>query len=163
MSDIHIVRDYPCSPMKLWRALTEPKLMPYWMIAARAEGFSSVKGTRFKFIGKPQPGWNGVVDCEVLEAIPPSLFRYSWLDDPKGNVMHVSYRIEPHEGGTRFTFDHTGFTGPFGFLLAKLFIGRVRKKMFDLNVPTLLDAIDDEGNFAPGRRLEPVFAERALP
>ena len=31
-----------------------------------------------QFVGKPTPGWNGTVDCEVIEVREPTLLRYSW-------------------------------------------------------------------------------------
>ncbi len=137
-SDICIVRDYPHPPTKVWRALTEPALMARWMISARPEGFSTAVGTRFKFVGKKQLGWNGVVDCEVLEVREPRLLRYSWVVDG-GDPTEVTYRLEPITGGTRFTFEHTGFTGIGGFLLAKVVMTPIRKKMFGVNMRTVLD------------------------
>lgn len=154
MSDIHIVRDYPHAPAKVWRALTEPELMARWMIAARPEGFSTVVGTRFQFVGKPQPGWSGVVDCEVLEARAPSLFRYSWRADG-GDLTRVTYRLEPIAAGTRFTFEHTGFTGIGGFFLAKLVMTPLRKKMFGVHIPALLADVDDDGSLLAGSRGKP--------
>jgi uncharacterized protein YndB with AHSA1/START domain len=73
MSDIRLVREYPQSPAKVWRALTDPALMALWMMEARPEGFSPTVGTRFKFVGKPQMGWRGFVECDVLEAREPSV------------------------------------------------------------------------------------------
>ena len=139
MTEIHLVRDYPHAPTEVWAALTEPELMAKWMIAAEPKGFFPIVGTRFEFVGPPRPGWNGVVKCEVTEVKAPELLRYSWLVDD-GAPMQVSYRVEPHDGGTRFTFDHTGFVGIGGFLLAKLFITGVRKRMFDDRLPALLAA-----------------------
>src|SRR5207249_11999220 len=83
MSDIRIVRDYPHPPAKVWRALTDPALMALW--GMRPEGFAPVAGTRFKLVAKPERGWRGFVECEVLEASEPSILRCSWLgdDDPK--------------------------------------------------------------------------------
>ena len=77
----------------------------------RPEGFAPVAGTKFRLLAKPKPGWSGIVDCEVLEVDEPSLLRYSWTGDEGGHVTEVVYRLEPHAGGTRFTYDHTGFTG----------------------------------------------------
>ena len=36
MSEIHIVRDYPHLPAKVWRAVTDPALVPAhsWLILA---------------------------------------------------------------------------------------------------------------------------------
>jgi uncharacterized protein YndB with AHSA1/START domain len=102
MSEIRIVRDYPHPPEKVWRALTDPALIPLWTstgAGGRPEGFVPVAGTRFQFIAKPKPGWNGIVDCEVLEADAPRLLRYSWVDgNGGGDVTEVAYRLEPSAG-----------------------------------------------------------------
>ena len=144
MSEIRIVHEYSEPPAKVWRALTDPQLMALWMIAARPEGFSTAVGTRFQFVGKPRPGWRGIVECEVLESCEPSVFRYSWIADLDGEVMQVTYRLEPHGGGTRFTFEHTGFVGVGGFVLAKLVMTPVREQMFGVRLPAVLDKLDDK-------------------
>jgi uncharacterized protein YndB with AHSA1/START domain len=141
MSGIHIVRTYPHAPEKVWRAVTDPELIPRWTATgagARTEGFATTVGTRFTYIAKPKPGWKGVVDCEVLEVREPSLLRYSWTDGAGGETTQVTYRIEPYAGGTRFTYDHTGFTGPGGFLMAKL-LGSVRTKMLTQGLTAVLN------------------------
>ena len=97
MSAIRLVRDYPHSPEKVWRAVTDPALIPLWTATGaggRTEGFATVVGTKFQFIGKPKPGWNGVVDCEVLEVDEPSLLRWSWTDTSTGDTTEVVYRHE---------------------------------------------------------------------
>jgi uncharacterized protein YndB with AHSA1/START domain len=155
MSDIRIVRDYPHSPAKVWRALTDPALIALW--GMRPEGFAPVIGTRFKLIAKPQPGWRGFVECEVLEARAPKVLRYSWIGDDKGDVTEVTYTLEPHDGGTRLTFLHTGFTGIGGFLLAKLMMGPGWKSMLAKSFPAVLADVDDDGNLRPGSTLKPKF------
>jgi uncharacterized protein YndB with AHSA1/START domain len=147
MSTIRIVRDYPHPPVKVWRAVTDPTLVPLWTATGaggRPEGFATVVGTKFRFIAKPKPGWNGVVDCEVLEVAEPSLLRYSWTDSAGGDVTQVEYRLEPHVGGTRFVYEHTGFTGVGGFFMVRL-LGNVRRKMLSVGLPAVLDDLDDEG------------------
>jgi len=154
VSAIHIVKDYPHPPEMVWRAVTDPALIPLWTVTgagARTEGFATVVGTEFKFVAKPRPGWSGVVECVVLEAQAPSLLRYSWAD-PGGEVTEVAYRIEPHAGGTRFTYDHTGFTGVGGFFLAKL-LGRVRRTMLGKGLTAVLDDLDDHGALCSGSTL----------
>ena len=152
MSEIRIVRDYPHPPEKVWRAVTDPALVPLWTATGaggRPEGFSPTVGTKFKFIAKPKPGWNGVVDCEVLEVEGPSLLRYSWTGgDGGGDVTQVVYRLEPYAGGTRFSYEHTGFTGVGGIFMAKL-LGRVRTKMLSVGLPAVLGDLDDDGNLRP--------------
>ncbi len=71
MSEIRIVRQYPYPVSSVWRALTDPDLIPRWTATGaggRPEGFAPVPGTKFRFVAKPKPGWNGIVNCEVLEA-----------------------------------------------------------------------------------------------
>jgi len=146
MADIHIVRDYPYPPAIVWRAVTDPELVPLWTATgqgARPVGFEAVPGTRFQLVARPMPGWRGVIDCEVLEAREPSRLRYSWTDE--GTTTYVSYRIEPHGDGTRFTFDHTGFTGVGGFLLASL-LGWVRRRMLTAGLPAVLRDLDEDGS-----------------
>ncbi|MER7928658.1 SRPBCC domain-containing protein [Streptomyces sp. NPDC096057] len=157
MSAIRIVRDYPHPPQKVWHALTDPALIPLWTATgagARPEGFATTVGTTFKFIAKPKPGWSGVVRCEVLAVRAPSLLRYSWQDEAGGEITEVAYRLEPHDHGTRFTYEHTGFTGAGGFFMAKI-LGTVRTKMLTKGLPTLLNNLDDQGNLRPHYPLSP--------
>ena len=152
MSDIRIVRDYPYPPAKVWRAVTDPALIPLWTATGaggRPEGFATTVGTRFRFVAKPKPGWNGVVECQVLEVNEPSLLRYSWVGGEDSDVTEVVYRLEPLAGGTRFTYEHTGFTGLGGVFMAKL-LGRVRRKMLTVGLPAVLDDLDDDGGLRRG-------------
>jgi uncharacterized protein YndB with AHSA1/START domain len=157
MSGYCIVQEYPHPPAKVWRAVTDPALVPLWSSTGqggRPVGFSPVVGTRFKLVAKPMPGWGGVVECEVLEVREPSLLRYSWTGDEGDDVTVVTYRLEPHGGGTRFTFDHTGFTGIGGFVVSRV-LASVRKKMLGVGLPALLNDVDDDGKLRPGSTLTP--------
>jgi uncharacterized protein YndB with AHSA1/START domain len=157
VSDIRIVRDYPHPPAKVWRAVTDPALIPLWTATGaggRPEGFSTTVGTKFRFVAKPKPGWSGVVNCEVLEVNEPSLLRYSWTGDEDGDLTQVVYRLEPHAGGTRFSYEHTGFTGASGIFMAKL-LGRVRRKMLSVGLPAVLDDLGDDGALSPASTLKP--------
>lgn len=142
MSEFRIVRDYPYPVAEVWRVLTDPELVPRWTTTGqggRPEGFAPVVGTRFRFVAKPTPGWRGIVDCEVLEVDAPRLLRYSWVGDEGGPATHVAYRLAPHPGGTRFTWEHTGFTGIGGFVMCRL-LRSVRRKMLGVAVPAVLAA-----------------------
>jgi uncharacterized protein YndB with AHSA1/START domain len=157
MSDIRIVRDYPQAPAKVWLAVTDSGLVPLWTATGqggRPVGFAAAVGTHFQFVAKPVMGWRGIVDCEVLEVREPSLLRYSWVGGEGEKPSHVSYRIEPLDGGTRFTFEHTGFTGLGGFFMAKL-LGRIRSKMLTVGLPAVLDDLDDNGVLRVSSNLRP--------
>jgi uncharacterized protein YndB with AHSA1/START domain len=151
-SDIHIVREYPHPPGKVWRLLVDPALIPLWSSVGRGGrpvGFLPVAGTRFKYVAKPMPGWSGTVDCVVLEVCEPFLLRYTWQGGEKDDVTTVTNRLETLGAGTRFTWDHTGFTGVGGFLVSRV-LQRVRTKMLDVGFPTVLNDLDDEGMPRPG-------------
>jgi uncharacterized protein YndB with AHSA1/START domain len=141
MTEIRIVRDYPQSPATVWRAVTDPELIPRWTATGQGGkpvGFQPVVGTRFQLVAKPVPGWRGIVDCEVLEVREQALLRYSWVGSEGETPTYVSYRLERTAGGgTRFTYEHTGFTGAGGFFMAKL-LGRVRTKMLTVGLPAVL-------------------------
>jgi uncharacterized protein YndB with AHSA1/START domain len=155
MSQIRIVRDYGYPIATVWRALTDPDLIPLWTATGaggRPEGFAPVPGTKFRFVARPKPGWNGIVNCEVLQAREPTLLRYTWTDDGGGDVTEVSYRLEPAGAGTRFTYEHTGFTGVGGLFMAQL-LGRVRRTMLSVGLPAVLADLDDDGQLRPGSAL----------
>jgi uncharacterized protein YndB with AHSA1/START domain len=144
-SDIHIVNEYPHPIEKVWRALTDPALIARWTkegLGGRAEGFSAVAGTKFRFVAKPQPWWRGFVECEVMEVRMPSLLRYSWVGDEGDTPSLVTYQLESIAGGTRFTFDHTGFSGIGGFMVSRV-LRRVRRKMLAVGLPTVLNDLGD--------------------
>jgi uncharacterized protein YndB with AHSA1/START domain len=157
MSEFRIVNEYPHPPAKVWRAVTDPELIPLWTATGqggRPVGFAPIAGTRFQFVAKPQPGWRGIVDCEVLEAREPSLLRYSWVGDEKDEPTQVSYVLEPLGGGTRFTYEHTGFTGVGGFIVSKV-LARVRRKMLAVGLPRVLNDLGEDGALRPGSTLKP--------
>jgi uncharacterized protein YndB with AHSA1/START domain len=155
MTVIRVVRDYRHPPAKVWRALTEPKLMALW--GMRPEGFSLVAGTRFRLIGKPNRSWRGVIECTVLEAREPSLLRYTWDDDGKGQPTQLTYTLEPRAAGTRLTVEHAGFKGARGFVVAKLIMTPGWKKMVGTSFPAVLADLDDKGALLPDSRLRPKY------
>jgi uncharacterized protein YndB with AHSA1/START domain len=158
MTDIRITRDFPQAPIKVWKAVTDPEIVPRWTATGRGgrpEGFSPTVGAHFRFVGKPVPGWSGVVECEVLEARAPRLLRYSWRGDENGATTEVTYRIEARGAGTRFTYEHTGFSGVGGFFMANFVLGPVRRKMLDKGLRAVLHDVDDEGKRRPEGTLEP--------
>jgi len=144
MAEIRIVRDYPQPPETVWRALTDPTLIPRWTTTGaggRPEGFATTVGAKFRYVAKPKPGWSGIVECEVLESDEPTMLRYSWADPGGGEVTEVAYRLEARGNGTRFTFEHTGFSGIGGLFMATL-LGRVRAKMLTIGLPAVLETMN---------------------
>ena len=58
-----VERVFKHAPEKLWRALTETDLLEQWMMA---NDFAPEMGRRFQFRTEPKPGWNGIVDGQVM-------------------------------------------------------------------------------------------------
>jgi uncharacterized protein YndB with AHSA1/START domain len=157
MSEIHIVRNYPHPIGNVWKALTDPELVPLWTATGaggRPVGFQTVPGTKFQFVAKPKPGWDGIVDCVVLEVVEPTVLRFSWADSSGGDASEVCYRLEPIPTGTRLLYDHTGFTGVGGAFMAAL-LGHVRRKMLRVGLPAVLADLDDAGRLRSGSTLTP--------
>lgn len=151
MSEYEVVRDYPHPVPLVWRALTDPELVPRWTHTGRGgrpEGYVPVVGNHFRLIAKPTVGWRGIVDCEVLEVDEPRLLRYSWVGDEGGDATYVTYRLEPTAEGTRFTWLHTGFHGVGGFAMSRL-LRNVRVKMLSEALPPLLDELAGAGFHTP--------------
>jgi uncharacterized protein YndB with AHSA1/START domain len=94
----------PHSPGKIWRALTEGQLIEDWLMK---NDFQPVVGHRFNFRAAPVPGWNGVIDGEVLVVEPNSRLSYSW--STMGMESAVTWTLTPAKGGTHVRMEHSGF------------------------------------------------------
>lgn len=157
MADILLQNRYDCEPRIVWAALTDPALVPLWTSTGqggRPEGFLPVVGTRFRFVGKPVPGWNGIVRCEVLAVDQAHLLSYSWRNKEDDNPTQVSYELTPDNVGTLFTYRHTGFRGVEGMVMSRL-LGRVRRKMLTTGLPRVLADLDEDGQLRPCSTLTP--------
>jgi uncharacterized protein YndB with AHSA1/START domain len=155
VSETRIVRDYPYPVITVWRALTDPALVPLWTSTGqggRPEGFKAEAGTRFRFTGKPFPGWDGIVRCQVLAVEEPVLLRYDWRNKEADQPTVVTNILEQIPGGTRLTWEHTGFQG-IGGALVNLLLGRVRRKMLTEGLPPVLADIGADGRLRPGSTL----------
>jgi uncharacterized protein YndB with AHSA1/START domain len=140
VSEFEIVREYPQPRPRVWHALTDPALVPRWTSTGRGgrpEGFVPEVGTRFRFIGRPVPGWDGVVRCEILAADAPELLSFSWRNQETDAPSTVTCRLEETATGTRLIYRHTGFRGVGGFFMARL-LHRVRHRMLTEGLPAVL-------------------------
>jgi uncharacterized protein YndB with AHSA1/START domain len=97
---------YPYPIERVWRALTDSEAMADWLME---NDFKPEIGHRFQFHTKPAPGFDGIVNCEVLELRPPSRLAFSW----KGGGIDTiaTFTLEPVPEGTHLHLEHTGFSG----------------------------------------------------
>ena len=132
--------------------------MPLWTSTGqggRPVGFDAKVGTKFRYVGKPFPGWDGVVHCEVLEVDEPRLLAYDWRNKETDEPTVVTNVLENLPGGgTRLTWQHTGFRGLEGAFMSRL-LGGVRRKMLTEGLPRVLDDLDENGQLRPTSSLRP--------
>jgi uncharacterized protein YndB with AHSA1/START domain len=56
-------------------------------------------GHKFVFRAKPQPGWRGYVECEVLECEPPRKLSYSWVGNDGQKATTVTWMLHEAPAG----------------------------------------------------------------
>jgi len=97
--------DLPDAPEKVWRALTVPELLAEWMMP------NDIKPeTGNRFAGPEAP-----IECEVLDAEPGRMLRYSWRErsgdaDRQELDSIVTFTLaRTVSGGTHLRIVHDGF------------------------------------------------------
>ena len=99
--------ELPEPPEKVWRALTVPELLAAWMMP---NDIKPETGSRFAFAGPEAP-----IECEVLDAEPGRLLRYSWRErsgdaDRQELDSIVTFTLaRTVSGGTHLRIVHDGF------------------------------------------------------
>ena len=105
-----IERVMPHLPEKVWRALTQVPLLDEWLLQS---DFQPVTGHRFHFRAPPRPGWNGIIEGEVLIVEPYERLAYRWNVSGEqvanGLKLLVTWTLAPVEGGTRVRMEQSGF------------------------------------------------------
>jgi uncharacterized protein YndB with AHSA1/START domain len=115
--EIRVTETFPHSPQVIWKTLTSGALIARWLM--KPTGFEAVVGTSFTFQTTPGGEWDGVIRCQVLEAIPNERLVYSWEGGHEANTGYgaplstvVTWTLEPVVGGTRLGLIHAGFVSP---------------------------------------------------
>lgn len=95
-------------PEKVWRALTVPELLAAWMMP---NDIRPQTGSRFAFAGP-----DAAIECEILDAEPERLLRYSWREQPGDAARQdpldsiVTFTLaRTVSGGTHLRIVHNGF------------------------------------------------------
>jgi uncharacterized protein YndB with AHSA1/START domain len=136
---LHVERRYPHPVERVWRALTDARLIAAWLMK---NDFSPVVGHRFTLRTDPGPGFDGVVHCEVLEIEAPRRMRWSWRGGPIDTV--VTFTLTPVSlgaiEGTRLEVVQTGFEG-LGPVLVSVILGSGNRAIYGRKLPAVLDRI----------------------
>ena len=93
------------APGKVWRALTDPRLLSEWLLPV--VGLALEPGAAFTFAAPPQPGWDGVVNCRMLEIEAQRKLSYTWAVGDMDTI--VTFALTPTTSGTRLALVQSGF------------------------------------------------------
>ena len=129
---------YPYPPAKVWKVLTTREHLAAWLMA---NDFEPRAGHKFRFTAKPVGGWDGIVNCEVLEIVPERRLAFTWTS----NVIDtkVTFLLEPDGNGTRLTLLHTGFKGMKG-VMTSFILGTGWKGMVRTGIPSLIAKLEQQ-------------------
>ena len=92
-------------PEKVWRALTDPVLLTEWLLPVVE--LELEPGAAFTFKTQPHPGWDGIVNCRVLEIEAHRKLSYRWVVANMDTV--VTFTLTPTASGTRLSLVQSGF------------------------------------------------------
>ena len=116
--DIMVDEYFPHAPETIWKVLTTGDLIGRWLHMTPT-GFAPVKGTHFTFRTTAAGAWDGIIRCEVLEAIPNERLVYSWKGGDEANVGYgsgldtvVTFILSRSGSGTHLHLVHSGFVLP---------------------------------------------------
>jgi uncharacterized protein YndB with AHSA1/START domain len=92
-------------PEKVWRALTDPALLAEWLLPVI--DLKLEPGATFTFKTQPYPGWDGIVNCQILEIEAQRKISYTWSVPFLDTV--VTFTLTPTTSGTRLSLVQSGF------------------------------------------------------
>ena len=93
------------APQKVWRALTNPALLTEWLLPV--VDLQLEPGAAFTFRAPPQPAWDGIVNCRMLEVEAQRNLSYAWVVGDIDTV--VTFTLTPTASGTRLELVQSGF------------------------------------------------------
>ncbi len=133
--NIVLERTYPYSPEQVWAALTDPDALSEWLMDS---DFQPFVGHKFQFRTEPGPGFDGVVNCEVIDVGRPHRLAYTWQGGPMKTPTTVTWTLEPLDNGTHLRLEHTGFEGLAGVVVSFILGPGWRKGLRD-KLPAYLE------------------------
>lgn len=99
--------DLSHAPEKVWRALTEPALLAQWLLPIVE--LKLEPGAAFVFKTQAHPGWDGVVNCRVLEIEAHKKLSYAWVVRGMELDTVVTFTLTPTASGTLLSLVQCGF------------------------------------------------------
>ena len=97
--------DLPHAPEKVWRALTDPTLLAQWLLPV--VDLKLERGAAFTLKTQAYPGWDGTVNCRMVEIEALRKLSYTWSVPFLETV--VTFTLTPTASGTRLSLVQSGF------------------------------------------------------
>jgi len=109
-AEVRLVRHYPVSAERVWRAWTEPQALSQWFGAATEAELDVRTGGRFRIRFHSPDGSANEVGGEYQEVFPPRRLVFSWaFHSTPERVSRISITLTAVAGGTELTFVHDRF------------------------------------------------------
>jgi len=124
---------YPYPVDRVWEAITDPEAISDWLMPT---DFAPRLGHKFQFRTKPEPGFDGVVNCEVIELYAPRRLAYTW--EGGGIETVVTFTLEPVPQGTMLVLEHKGFRGVRATMVSFFLSSGWKKKILPHRLPAAL-------------------------
>tara|TARA_R110002051_G_scaffold219450_2_gene283486 strand:+ start:2378 stop:2794 length:417 start_codon:yes stop_codon:yes gene_type:complete len=128
--NIIISKIYDFDIEDVWNAITDKKAMSEWLMPC---DIVPKVGSKFQFKTKPTIGFDGIINCEVLEVVEKQILSFSWNGGPlKGTI--VTFKLTDLNGKTKLDFEHKGFNG----LLNRLVVRKILSNGWKNKILTIL-------------------------
>lgn len=134
--EIKIKRFYPFPIEKVWNAIATAEALGEWLMP---NDFRLVLGNEFTFRTKPQPGFDGIVKCKVIDFEIPTRLSYTWQGGPMKKPTLVTFVLKPQEEGTMIFFTHSGFEGFINQYIIRFILGSGWKKLLFKKIQIFLE------------------------
>ena len=99
--------DLQHSPEKVWRALIDPVLLTERLLPVVE--LKLEPGAAFTFKTQPYPGWDGIVNCRILEIEAHRKLSYTWVVGDMSLNTVVTFTLTPTASGTCLSLVQSGF------------------------------------------------------
>ncbi len=134
--EINIERFYPYSIDKVWNAIASSEALSEWLMPT---DFKLEVGYEFTFRTKPQPGFDGIVKCRVIDFEVPTRLIYTWQGGPLKKPTTVSFELTSTQDGTILYFKHSGFEGFINQYIVRFILGTGWKDLLFKKIKLYLD------------------------
>lgn len=120
----------------VWDALTDPNAMSEWLMPC---DIMPIVGHKFQFKTKSYPGFDGTVNCEVLEVVPFQKLSFSWSGSSLNNTI-VNFELKAIDDKTELKFEHSGFEGFFNkVVVSRILSNGWLNKILTVQLPKYLN------------------------